>query len=190
MGFLDKAKDLYHIQKQAKVIEKQLKGITIEATSNNVTLVCDGKQLFLEAKGTEQAPLDPKLAKSFVEAANKAVKKSQEIGAERMKSVMGGMFGGNKPDLYTLQKQAKEIKEQLKNIHIEADSGAVVLTCNGEQEFIEVKGTDAIPMDPSLAKSFLDAANKAIKKSQLVGAEKMKEAMGGAEGIGAMFGQQ
>ena len=186
MGFFDKAKDLYNLKKQATVIEKQLKDIAIEASSGPVTVVCDGKQLFLEAKAVEGATLDPKIAKAFIMATNKAIKKSQEIGAERMKGVMGGMFGDKKQDIYTLQKQAKEIKEQLKNIHIEADADGVTLTCDGEQQFVEVKGTEQAPMDPVLAHAFLDAANKAIKKSQLVGAEKMKEVMGD---MGSMFGK-
>lgn len=186
MGFFDKAKDLYNLKKQASTIEKQLKGVTLEATSGPVTVVCDGKQLFLEAKAAEGATLDPKIAKAFIVAANKAIKKSQEIGAEKMKGVMGGMFGDKKQDMYTLQKQAKEIKEQLKNIHIEAEAEGVTLTCNGEQEFVEVKGSEQVPMDPVLAKAFQDAANKAIKKSQMVGAEKMKEVMGD---MGGMFGK-
>ncbi len=187
MGFFDKAKDVYNMRKQASAIEKELKGITIDATSGDITVVCDGKQLFLEAKPIEGATLDPKIAKAFIEAANKAIKKSQEIGAEKMKGVMSGMFGENKTDMYTLQKQAKEIKEQLKNIHIEAEAGGLTLTCDGEQQFVEMKGSDATPLDPTLAKSFVDAANKAVRKSQLVGAEKMKSVMGN---MGGMFGQQ
>jgi len=186
MGFFDKAKDLYKMKKQASAIQKELKGITIEATSGPVTVVCDGKQLFLEAKAAEDATLDPKLAKTFIEAANKAIKKSQEVGAEKMKGVMSGMFGDQKMDMYTMQKQAKEIKEQLKKIHIEAESGGITLTCDGEQQFIEMNGSEKTPLDPALAKSFVDATNKAIKKSQMIGAEKMKDVIGG---MGGMFGQ-
>jgi DNA-binding protein YbaB len=186
MGLFDKAKDIYHMKKQANAIEKELKGITIDATSGGVTVVCDGKQLFIEAKAAEGATLDPKIAKAFIDAANKAIKKSQEIGAEKMKTVMSGMFGENKADMYTLQKQAKQIKEQLRNIHIEAEASGMIVLCDGEQEFVEVKGTDKSPLDPTLGKAFTDAANKAIKKSQLIGAEKMKAVMAG---MGGMFGQ-
>ena len=157
MGFFDKAKDLYNMKKQANVIEKELKSVTIDATSGGVTVVCDGKQLFLEAKAAEGATLDPKLAKAFIEAANKAIKKSQQIGAERMKGIMSGMFGENKADMYTLQKQAKEIKEQLRNIHIEAEASGMIVLCDGEQEFVEVKGTEQSPLDPILGKAFADA---------------------------------
>ncbi|MCK5611874.1 YbaB/EbfC family nucleoid-associated protein [Candidatus Pacearchaeota archaeon] len=94
---MDKAKDLYKLQKQAKDIKKQLKKIHIEAEHGGVVITCDGEQHFVSAKVTEEFSGDnQKLANTFVEAANKAIKKSQQIGAEKMKDVMGdmgGMFG-------------------------------------------------------------------------------------------------
>ena len=90
-------------------------------------------------------------------------------------------------DLYKLQKQAKAIKKQLKNIHVEAETDGVSVVVDGEQKFLEVKIDEAILGDgKKLSNAFVDAANKAIKKSQLIGAEKMKETMGG---LGGMFGQ-
>jgi DNA-binding protein YbaB len=35
----------------------------------------------------------PKLAKAMLEATNRAIKKAQQISAERMKDMMGGMPG-------------------------------------------------------------------------------------------------
>lgn len=90
-------------------------------------------------------------------------------------------------DLYKLQKQAKEIKKQLKNIHVEAETDGIIVVVDGEQHFLEVKIDDSIVGDSKrLSSAFIDASNKAIKKSQLIGAEKMKETMGG---LGGMFGQ-
>lgn len=90
-------------------------------------------------------------------------------------------------DMYKLQKQAKEIKGQLKNIHVEAETDGVTVTVTGEQEFISVVLAENAPSDASkLGKAIVDASNKAIKKSQAIGAEKMKEVMGG---LGGMFGQ-
>lgn len=90
--------------------------------------------------------------------------------------------------MYKLQKQAKEIKKQLKNIHIEAESDGVTVVCNGEQNFIECKVAEAILGDAKrIEKGFVEAANKAIKKSQTIGAEKMKDVMGG---FGGMFGKE
>jgi DNA-binding protein YbaB len=94
MGFFDQAKDMYKLQKQAKEIKKQLKNIHIEAEHEGVKVIVDGEQTFLECKVAEAILGDAaKLEKGFVEAANKAVKKAQTIGAEKMKDVMGGMGG-------------------------------------------------------------------------------------------------
>ena len=90
-------------------------------------------------------------------------------------------------DMYKLQKQAKQIKKELKNIHIESEVDGVVITVDGEQHFLDVKIAEAIAGDAKrMGKAFLEAANKAIKKSQTIGAEKMKDVMGGLSG---MFGQ-
>lgn len=98
MGFMDQAKDLYKLQRQAKQIKKELKNIHIEAESDGVVVVVNGEQTFMEAKIPEALSGDIKrLGKAFVEAANKAIKKSQAIAADKMKDVMGGMggmFGG------------------------------------------------------------------------------------------------
>lgn len=100
MGFMDQAKDLYKLQRQAKQIKKELKKIHIEAESDGVVVVVDGEQTFIEVKIPEALSGDIKrLGKAFVEASNKAIKKSQAIAADKMKDVMGdmgGMFGGNK----------------------------------------------------------------------------------------------
>ena len=94
MGFMDKAKDLYKLQKQAKQIKNELKNIHIEAETDGVTVVVDGEQYFMEVKIDEKILGDAKkLSKAFVDASNKAIKKSQLIGAEKMKSVMGGLGG-------------------------------------------------------------------------------------------------
>lgn len=89
-------------------------------------------------------------------------------------------------DLYKLQKQAKQIKKELKNIHIEAEADGVVITCNGEQDFMECTIPEALAGDSKrIGKAVIEAANKAVKKSQAIAAEKMKDVMGG---MGGMFG--
>lgn len=94
MGFLDQAKDLYKLQRQAKVIKKELKNIHIEAESDGVTVVVNGEQNFIEATIPEALSGDLKrISKAFIEASNKAVKKSQMIAADKMKAVMGDMGG-------------------------------------------------------------------------------------------------
>ena len=94
MGFMDQAKDMYKLQKQAKEIKKQLKNIHVEAEHEGVKVTVDGEQTFLECKVAEAILGDAKkIEKGVIEAANKAIKKAQTIGAEKMKDVMGG-FGG------------------------------------------------------------------------------------------------
>lgn len=82
-------------------------------------------------------------------------------------------------DLYRLQKQAREIKGKLKNTHIEAENEGVVITINGEQEIISVKISEEAMQDRNkLEKNIESCLNKAIKKSQQIGAEMMKSVMG------------
>lgn len=91
-------------------------------------------------------------------------------------------------DLYKLQRQAKTIKKELKNIHIEAESEGITVVVDGEQNFIEVKVPDALSGDVKrISKAFVEASNKAIKKSQMIAADKMKDVMGG---MGGLFGGQ
>jgi len=82
-------------------------------------------------------------------------------------------------DLYKLQKQARQIKKQLKNTHIEAEHEGVTVTINGEQEVVKVEIADhALENKSKMQDNLVTALNKAIKKSQQIGAEMMKDVMG------------
>ena len=82
-------------------------------------------------------------------------------------------------NLYKFQKQAREIKEKLKNTHIEAENEGVSGIINGEQEVIEVHMTDECLQDKKkLESNLVNCMNKAIKKSQQIGADLMKDIMG------------
>jgi len=83
-------------------------------------------------------------------------------------------------DLYKLQKQARNIKKQLNNTHIESEQDGVKVTINGEQEIIEIEISQEALQDPKkLEKTLVQTINKGIKKSQQIGAELMKDVMGG-----------
>ena len=83
-------------------------------------------------------------------------------------------------DLYKLQKQAKNIKKQLKNTHIEAEQNGVKVIINGEQQIIKVEISDeGLSNKATLEKSLEECFNKAVKKSQQIGADLMKDVMGG-----------
>ena len=82
-------------------------------------------------------------------------------------------------DLYALQKQAKQIKKELKNIHIEAEVDGVIVIIDGEQEAVKVQIPESFNNNlKKLEDTLLKAFNKATKKSQQIAAEKMKDVMG------------
>ncbi|OIP81826.1 hypothetical protein COW94_01535 [Candidatus Peregrinibacteria bacterium CG22_combo_CG10-13_8_21_14_all_44_10] len=85
---------------------------------------------------------------------------------------------GQMKDMYKLQKQAKQIKKKLSKLHIEAEVEGIIVTINGEQEVVEVKIPEEKRNDPKLGKYLLEAFNKAIKKSQQIAADEMKDVMG------------
>ena len=95
------------------------------------------------------------------------------------------MFGKVR-DIYKLQKQAKQIKKELANIHIEAETDGVVITVNGEMEVISAKIPEemkAAENSEKLQAAIVSASNKAIKKAQEIAAEKMKGVMGEMQGL-------
>lgn len=81
-------------------------------------------------------------------------------------------------DLYRLQKQAKQIKKELKNVHIEAEVSGVMVTINAEMEIISVSIPEETRSDPRLESYLTEAFNKAMKKAQKIAAERMKGVMG------------
>lgn len=86
---------------------------------------------------------------------------------------------GKLKDMYTLQKKAKEIKQQLQNTHIEAEVDGIIVIVNGEQEIIEIKIPDeALQNSTKLAENLKKALTKGIKKSQEIAATMMKDIMG------------
>lgn len=92
MGMFDQAKNLYQLQKQAKEIKKELQNIHIEAEVEGVIVIINGEQEVVSVTISEDAQQNPgKLQENLVKAFNKAIKKSQQIAAEKMKGVMGGL---------------------------------------------------------------------------------------------------
>lgn len=87
----DKAKDLYNLQRQARIIKKELKNIHIEAEVDGIIVVIDGEQEVVRVTLPENETNLKKLGDNLVKAFNKAIKKSQQIAAEKMKPIMGGL---------------------------------------------------------------------------------------------------
>jgi len=88
----DKAKDMYALQKKAKKIKKELKNTHIEAETDGVTVIIDGEQEVIAVKIPEEKVSNvKKLEETLVKCFNKGVKKSQQVAADEMKDIMGGM---------------------------------------------------------------------------------------------------
>ncbi len=90
-------------------------------------------------------------------------------------------FFGQARDMYKLQKKAKQVKAELKNLHIEAEAEGILIKINAEQEVLEVRIPEAMMTAENhvkLQNTLQTAFNKAIKKSQEVAAERMRGLMG------------
>ncbi len=97
---MNKFKDLYKLQKQAKQIQQKLVNTHIEAETDGVTVTVNGKQEIISIDMTDEAYANKKKAlQNTVKALNKAIARSQQIGADEMKDVMGDMGLGNMPGL-------------------------------------------------------------------------------------------
>lgn len=85
-------------------------------------------------------------------------------------------------DLYTLQKQARSLKKDLKNVHIEAAFDGITVILTGEQECLSVQIDESAWADLKAAEygkkrledAFLKAHNKAAKKAQEIAASRSK----------------
>ena len=90
MGLMDSMKQLGDLKKmrdQAMEVQKKLGGIKITVEHKGVTVVMTGDQKVISISG------DNNLEK-VTDAVNEALKQSQKVAAEEMKSLMGGMMPG------------------------------------------------------------------------------------------------
>ena len=78
--------------------------------------------------------------------------------------------------LFEMQKKMQAVKRELENTNFDilSSDGLVKITMNGAQE---VKGI-VIKDNPQLENSLKDTFNRAIKRSQEIGAQKMKDVTG------------
>lgn len=90
---LGKLKDLYNLQKQAKAIKAELSRTHVEAENNGITVrvTCDQEVVSILISEEAYGKGKEHIERNAKDALNKAQKKAQEIAAEKMKSVMGGM---------------------------------------------------------------------------------------------------
>lgn len=90
MGLMDNFKQLGDLKKmrdQAMEVQKRLSGIKITVEHKGVTVVLTGDQKVMSISGDNDFD-------KITEAVNEALKQSQKVAAEEMKSLMGGMMPG------------------------------------------------------------------------------------------------
>lgn len=84
--------------------------------------------------------------------------------------------------LFEMQKKMQEVKRQLDSatFDIQSSDGAVKITMNGSQEVQEITIKDNLDESERarLNNSIKDTFNRAIKRSQDIAAQKMKEVTG------------
>jgi DNA-binding YbaB/EbfC family protein len=91
-----KIKDVYELQKKARAIQKELKDVEVEASSNDgwVTVVFNGEQHLTEINISEDAlaPGNKRLLeKDLKNTISQAISRAQAVAAEKMKDIAGGM---------------------------------------------------------------------------------------------------
>ena len=95
MGLFSQMGDMYKLQKEAKKIKKELSKTYIYAEEKGIKITVNGEQRVVSVEIQDESILLEKksLEKAIMEAMNRAMKKAQEVAAEKMKSVMGGFPG-------------------------------------------------------------------------------------------------
>jgi DNA-binding protein YbaB len=79
-------------------------------------------------------------------------------------------------DMYRLQKEAKKVKKELKNIQVVAEGRWCKVVVSAEQEIVSIEIQDGAPL-AELSADLTDALNRALKKAQLISADRMKGVM-------------
>ena len=84
---------------------------------------------------------------------------------------------GQAKDMFRLQREAKRVKKELRNIHVEAEASGVKVLVSAEMELVSVDIADDVPRD-QIGRLVVDALNRAMKKAQVISAERMQAIMG------------
>lgn len=79
--------ELKKMRDQAMAMQRELQTEIVEVSKRGVYVKISGDQKILELKSNDKSDDDIR------EAINEAIKKSQEVAAKKMQSMMGGMGG-------------------------------------------------------------------------------------------------
>ena len=80
-------------------------------------------------------------------------------------------------DMFRMQREAKRVKKELKLIHVEAEAQGVKVVVSAGMEVVSVEIAPEVP-HARIAALLTDALNRALKKAQVVSAERMQGVMG------------
>ncbi len=79
--------------------------------------------------------------------------------------------------MFRMQREAKRVKKELKNIHVEAEAQGIKVIVAADQEIVSIEISPDVPFD-QIGERLKDALNRAMKKVQVISAEKMQGVMG------------
>lgn len=79
--------------------------------------------------------------------------------------------------MFRMQREAKRVKKELKSIHVEAEAMGVKVVVAADQEIISIDIAPDVAHD-QIGPRLKDALNRAMKKVQVISAEKMQGVMG------------
>ncbi len=85
---------------------------------------------------------------------------------------------------FSAQREAKKVQKELSSIHVEAEASGVTVTVSGAMEIVSIVIADSVPRE-RIGALTMDALNRAMKKAQVVSAEKMQGVM---SSLGLHFG--
>lgn len=78
---------------------------------------------------------------------------------------------------FKFQRQASKVQKELKNIHVEAEASGVHVVVSAGMEIISITIAPEVPHE-RIGALVMDALNRAMKKAQIVSAQKMQAVMG------------
>ena len=79
-------------------------------------------------------------------------------------------------DMFRMQRETKRVKKELKNIHVEAEASGVKVVVAADQEIVSIEIAPGIAHE-QIGPLLKDALNRAMKKVQVISAEKMQPMM-------------
>ena len=80
-------------------------------------------------------------------------------------------------DMFRMQREAKRVRKELRNIHVEAEASGVKVIVSADQEIVGIEIDEIVPRE-KIPELLTDALNRAFKKVQVISAEKMQGVMG------------